>query len=78
MNSGLNPDDEPGSPRAAVMDALRRMFVEDGVQEDRLIEEAGKSSSFGQGSLQDALDDLKRRGEVYVVEDRVKPTSNPG
>jgi len=78
MTGGLNPEDTPVSPRAAVMDALRRLFVEDGVRENRLLKEAGRSSEFGQESLQNALDGLKERGEVYVVEDRVKPTAEQG
>jgi hypothetical protein len=75
---GLDPDESgDASPTHALVDALDRLDTGDGVPRDELLKEAGRQG-FKKPELVDRLDDLKRRGEVYVVEDRVKLTSNPG
>lgn len=74
MTLGLDPDaDSDTTPTHALMDALDRLDRGDGVRRDDLLQDAGKQG-FDLPALQDRLDDLKKRGEVYVVQGRVKKT----
>jgi len=75
MTSEPYPDGTDPTPRVAVLDALDRLddAYDDGVPRDRLFEEAGKSG-HPLDALEQVYDDLKRKGEVYVVGDVVKRT----
>jgi len=76
MTPGPYPDGTDPTPRVAVLDALDRLddaYGDDGVPEVHLFEEAGKSG-HPLDALEQVYDDLKRKGELYVVGDRVKRT----